>query len=398
MQKNGVSLLIALLVGVGIGYLIWGQKPEPAMAPEAPEKMLALQGEVTIGAIYPLTGDAAAVGLPVQKATQLAVDEVNAAGGVGGKKLVVAFEDGKCDGKEGATASQKLINVTKVKAILGGVCSGETLGFAPIANENKVVVISPSATSPDITTKGGAYVFRFSPSDALAGKIVAAYAMQDLKASRAAVISENTDYAQGLRRVFVESFSAKGGTVSADEVYSSGTTDFRTQVLKIKNLKVDVVYILPQAPASGIAIVKALKDQKVDAKLLTAEVLIGAEVAKDNKEVLAGVTGFEAFFDEKGDAAAKFASAYKAKYNEELAHAFYQANAYSSVYLVKELIEKNGEDGEKLQAALSTLSGWSGGALSKVTLDKNGDIEWKSYSVKEIKDGVPTQTKVFTLE
>ncbi|TAL19489.1 hypothetical protein EPN90_03340, partial [Patescibacteria group bacterium] len=365
---------------------------------EAPAPAAELQGEVTVGAVLPLTGDGAAYGLPIQKAIQLAVDEVNAVRGAGGKKLVVAYEDGKCDGKEGATAAQKLIGVNKVQAIIGGVCSGETLGFAPIANENKVVVISPSATSPDITTKGGDYVFRFAPSDALAGKVAVGYAKGELQAKRAAVISENSDYAQALRRTFTSAFKLAGGVVAMDEAYNTGVTDFRTQALKIKNAKVDVVYVVPQTPAPGIAIVKALKDKKVTAAILTAEVLIGRDVAKENSEVLEGVVGFEAFYNENSERAARFTQAYKDRYAEDPAFPFFMANAYSEVYLLRDLLEKDGNDGVKMQKTLTTLiKGWAGGALTDVTLDKNGDIEWKSYSVKEIKGGAVTEKSVITL-
>lgn len=394
MQNAKFYAAAGLLFAFGAGCAAPYQSPAPAKTTNTP----ALQGEVTLGAILPLTGDGAAYGLPIQKAVNLAVDEINAAGGVGGKKLVVATEDGKCDGKAGAVAAQKLISVMNVPAIIGGACSGETLGFAPIANEQKRVVISPSATSPDITTKGGDYVFRFAPSDALAGKIAAFYALKELGAKRAAIVSENTDYAQGLRKVFFKTFDENGGGIVIDEPYNTGATDFRTVALKIKNGHIDVVYIVPQTPAPGLAIVKALKDQKVEVKLLSSEIFLGLEVAKNNKETLEGVTGFEAFFDDQSVAAKKFADAYKTKYNEELAWPFYQANAYSEVYALKALIENVGASGEKLQAELARLKNWSGGALTNVTLDKDGDIEWKTYSVKKITNGIPTQVKTVTME
>ncbi|MDP3794172.1 MAG: ABC transporter substrate-binding protein, partial [Candidatus Uhrbacteria bacterium] len=208
MKNNAIWWIIGIVIVVGLGYLIFNQPNKsatPSTKPVANEPVapkVVESSEVTIGWIGPLTGDAAAYGIPLQKATMLAAEEINAAGGVGGKKLVVAYEDGNCDGKGGAAAAQKLISINKVQIIIGGTCSGETLGFTPIANENKVVVFSPSASSPDLTTKGGDYAFRFYPSDALAGKVAASYAMDTFKAKKAAVITANTDYAQGLHRVF----------------------------------------------------------------------------------------------------------------------------------------------------------------------------------------------------
>jgi branched-chain amino acid transport system substrate-binding protein len=358
----------------------------------------ASDNTVSFGAVLPITGDAAAYGLAEQKGAMLAVEEINANGGINGKKINLAIEDGKCDGKEAATAAQKLISITKVPAIIGGACSGETLGFVDIANENKVVIISPSATSPDITTKGGAYTFRFSPSDALASKVAAQYAMEDLGAKKAAIITENTDYAQGLRTSFSEAFQALGGSIEVDESFNTGTTDFRTQALKIKTANVDVVYLLPQTPAPGITIVKSLKDQGVTAPLLTAEVMIGREVAKDNAETLQSLIGFEAFFDENEGSSAAFTAAFGKKYNEEMAFPFYSANAYSAVYLLKELYEGGDTTGEMMQTKMANLSDWSGGALSGVTFDENGDIKWKSYSVMKVDNGRVNRDKVMVVD
>lgn len=393
--------LVAVAVAGGIWWLIASTNVNDAgrtaNAPAAATPSAALSGEVTIGAVLPLTGDAAAYGLPIQKAMNLAVEEINAANGVGGKKLVVAVEDGKCDPKEGATAGQKLINVTGVKIILGGVCSGETSGFTGLADEKQVIVISPSATSPDLSKGGNDYFFRFAPSDALAGTVAANYAKDTLAAKRAAVISETSDYGQGLRGVFKKAFVGGGGTVAVDETYNKGVTDFRTQALKIKNANVDVVYVVPQTDAPGIAIVKALKDQQVTAKILTAEVLIGPQVAKDNAATLEGLIGFEAYFDETGERAARFIKSYKARYQEELAYPFYMANMYSMVSLAKDLYEADKGDAPAMQRTLSTLAGWAGGALGNVTLDANGDISWKSYAVKEVRGGAVTQTSVYQM-
>lgn len=404
MEKNRLLWWgVAAIAIVGIIWFVAAKRAEtPEGATNAPTAAPAanpdLSGEVTIGAILPLTGDAASYGLPIQKAMDLAVDEINAANGVGGKRLVVAVEDGMCDPKEAATAGQKLINVTGVKIVLGGVCSGETSGFLGTANEKRVVAISPSATSPDLSAGGDDYFFRFAPSDALAGKVAAAYARETLGKTRAAVISETTDYAQGLRRVFTEEFRRLGGTVAVDETYNKGQTDFRTQALKIKNADVDVVYLVPQGDAPGIAATKALKDQQVGATVLTAEILIGPKLVADNAEALDGIIGFEAHFDETTERAGRFAEKYRARYGEDLAYPFFMANMYSMVYLAKDLIEAHGEDGAAMQRTLSSLTEWDGGALADVTLDRNGDVAWRSYAIKEARGGQVMRKEIYTLE
>src|SRR3989338_266462 len=174
------------------------------------------QASYKIGVMLPLTGDGAAYGLPIQKALKIAFDEINAKGGVNGAKLDPIYEDSKCNPKDGNAAAQKLINVDKVKVIIGGACSGETLGASPLTESNKVILISPSATSPDVTNAGD-FVFRVAPSDAYAGTVAAEYAYNELNARKAAIIAETTDYTQGLARVFREQFTKLGGELVADE-------------------------------------------------------------------------------------------------------------------------------------------------------------------------------------
>lgn len=393
---------LGALAVIVVGYLVLSQKPTTPSTtlptPAKPEVVVKTENTpYNLGVIFPLTGDMATAGLPMQKAVKLAVDRLNAQAGTG-KKINVIFEDGKCNGEDAATAAQKLINIDHVSAIIGGTCSGETLGFAPIANEKKVIVISPSATSPDISTKGGPYIYRFAPSDALAGKVAAAYAINDLNFKRAAVISENTDYAQGLRKTFVTSFKLLGGEVVVDEAYNTGVTDFRTQALKIKNANVDVIYVIPQSAAPGLNILKALSDQQIKAKRLTAEAMLSRDAAKENANVMEGLVGFEAFFQEDAPAAQEFIQAYKDVYHEELAYPFYMSNSYSEVFLLKDLLDKNNGDTEKVRDALDRLKHWTGGSSSDVSLDESGDIQWRTYAVKEVKDGKIDSVRTFTLE
>ena len=200
-MKNSILTFLTILV-IFMAACAPPQKVE--------EKELAkFQGSYKIGVMLPLTGDAAAVGLPEQRGVKIAIDEMNAKGGINGRKLEAIYEDSKCNPKDGNAAAQKLVNIDKVKVIIGGTCSGETLGASPITEANKVILISPSATSPDIT-KSGDFVFRLAPSDAYAGVVASDYAFKELNAKKAAVVSESTDYAQGLRRVFKENFAKLG--------------------------------------------------------------------------------------------------------------------------------------------------------------------------------------------
>ncbi len=343
------------------------------------------QGTYKIGVMMPLSGDAAAYGIPIQKTLKYAIDEINAKGGVNGKKLEPIYEDSKCNPKDGNAAAQKLINIDKVKVIIGGVCSGETLGAAPLANENKVIMISPSATSPDITTKGGDFVFRLAPSDAYAGMVASEYAYTDLKARKSAIISEATDYSQGLRKVFKENFAKLGGEIVADETYNPEDTDFRTQVTKIKATSPELIYLVPQTKAKGVLLLKQLKEAGLTAQLLTAEVMIGRDIVSENSADVEGMIGIEQKFDDKNPKAAPILAKYKQDTKEDAPFPAFMSAAYDSVYLISDAISKNGYDGEKIRDYLYNVKDYDG-AVGKVTLDKNGDVVL-DFSVKQVKDG-----------
>lgn len=391
MNKRTKIFWSIVIIVVGVGLLYWLVAPKQTNGPTSTSDLL--RGTLKIGAVIPLTGDGAAYGLPIQRAASLAVNEINLAGGVKGQPLEIIWEDGKCDAKEATSAARKLVTIDAVKVILGGVCSSETLAMAPVTESEKIIVLSPSSTSPDITTAGD-FLFRTAPSDALAGRVAAEYASKTWNAKKAAILSETKDYTQGLRRVFKEVFVNLGGAIVADEVYNTGDTNFRSQLLKMKAANPDVVYLLPQTPAPGGLIVKQLKDLGLKTKLLTAEVLIGRDVVKEQGKNMEGLVGIEQYFDESGEHAQKFLKTYKETYSEAPPFPAFMANMYSQVYLVKEALEQFGQDTEKMRDYFLGLKSWEG-ALGKLTFDQNGD-PLSSYAVKKVEKGVLVDIEVYT--
>lgn len=331
---------------------------------------------IKIGVLQPLTGDAASYGESELRAIQVAVEEVNAAGGINEKQIELVVEDGKCDPLSAGTAAQKLVNIDAVKVVIGGACSGETLAAAEVTEPAQVILISPSASSPKVT-EAGDFVFRTYPSDALAGQIAAAYAYKELKAKKAALITELTDYAQGLREVYKAAFSSLGGSIVADETYTTGDVDFKIQILKIKNAKADVVYVVPQTVTPGVAIFKQLRENKVNIQFTTAEVLLSRQAVKDNVDVLEGVIGVESAVDWEGNLKAKaFQEAHRAKFGGADPGSF-AANAYDAVHLIHEGLAATMTDGMVNTAALRdwlyAVDGWQG-AVGALKMDSNGDL------------------------
>ena len=161
---------------------------------------------IKIGFIGPLTGDAAAYGVDTLNGAKMKVDEINAAGGINGKQISLIVEDSKCNGADAVSAAQKLANVDKVVGVIGGACSSETLGAAPIFEAAKIVEIGTLSSSPDIT-KAGDFIFRAYPSDALKTKAMAQY-FRSKGFTKVAVIAENTDFCVGFRHALHKHFCA----------------------------------------------------------------------------------------------------------------------------------------------------------------------------------------------
>lgn len=365
MNKRGLWAIVIIVVILIVGYAMTRDSGSG-------DGMVSETGPIKIGVMQALTGDAAVLGIPESNAVALAVEQANNDGGINGRMLELVSEDGKCDPQAGGAAGQKLVSVDKVSVIVGETCTGATLAAAAITEPAKVLLISGSASAPKVS-EAGDYVFRTYPSDAQAGKTAATYAYKELGARKVALITELTDYAQGLRNVYKESFTALGGEVVADETYTTGDTDFRTQVLRIKQAGVDAVYVVPQSPTPGVAIFKQLRENGVTAKYTTAEVILDAGVVAANQATLEGVVGVVAGVDFEQNADAKaYAEAYKAKFNEDPSS--FSANAYVAISLVIEAIRENDGvvDTAQIRDFLYDVKD-KPTALGSLTIDANGD-------------------------
>ncbi|MDE2767407.1 MAG: penicillin-binding protein activator, partial [Chloroflexota bacterium] len=215
-----------------------------------------------IGALDSLTGVGESYGVPLSRSKLLAVEEINAAGGINGRMLKLVIEDSKCTSTDAIAAYQRLTDVEGIKIVLGATCSGATLGVAPLAEKDGVILFSPSSTSPDITHAGD-YVFRTAISSEKAGTDVGNLLWADGVRS-IVTISEATDYAEGSRRAAVAQFEQLGGTVAAAESYPSDAIDFRSQLAKLLRVSADAMFLAAQGEISGGTIVKQARELGYD--------------------------------------------------------------------------------------------------------------------------------------
>ncbi|HKB56954.1 MAG TPA: ABC transporter substrate-binding protein, partial [Lacunisphaera sp.] len=204
---------------------------------------VAAQETIKIGEFASLTGKEAVFGQNAHKGTLLAIEEINAGGGVLGRQLELLTEDDQSKAGESATVVKKLISRDKVVAVLGEITSGRTLEAAPICQTEKIPLISPGATNVSVTTKGN-YIFRVCFIDDFQGAVMAKFARESLKINRAAVLSSaSSAQSVGLAKVFRERFTAAAGTVVLEQKYSDGDKDFRAQLTAIKAAGVEGVFV-----------------------------------------------------------------------------------------------------------------------------------------------------------
>ena len=199
--------------------------------------------DIPVGVYAALTGSEAAFGQATLQGVQLAAEEINASGGVLGKKIRLVIEDDQGRAQEAASVVTKLVTGDNVIAVIGENSSNQSLAAAPICQGAKVPMISPSSTNPDVTKKGE-YIFRVCFTDPYQGKALATFVRNNLKLDTAAILRDNkNDYSVGLAQFFKESFEQLGGRVIEQKDYSGGDNDFRPQLTAIRQAKPQMVFI-----------------------------------------------------------------------------------------------------------------------------------------------------------
>jgi branched-chain amino acid transport system substrate-binding protein len=204
---------------------------------------LSAQEAIDVGEVASLTGKEAAFGQSSHKGTLLAVEQINAAGGVLGRQIALHTEDNGSKQGESATIVKKLIARDKVIAVLGEVASSRSLEMAPICQYERIPMISPSSTNPRVT-QIGSYIFRVCFIDPFQGTVMAKFAKEDLHMHSVAVLtSVSSAYSVGLAKYFKQRFTEDGGTIALEQKYSEGDKDFKAQLTAIKAAGVDGVFV-----------------------------------------------------------------------------------------------------------------------------------------------------------
>ncbi len=345
---------------------------------------LPAQEPIKIGEFASLTGKEATYGQTVHKGTLFAIEEINAAGGVLGRKLELITEDNQSKAGESATVVKKLISRDKVVAVLGELTSGRTLEAAPICQAAKIPLISPGATNVSVTAKGN-YIFRVCFIDDFQGTVMAKFAYDSLKLHRVAILSSaSSAQSVGLAKYFRERFTAAGGTVVLEQKYGEGDKDFRAQLTAIKAAGVEGVFV-PGYYTEAALISKQARDLGLTVPLLGVDGWESSELISIGGAAVEGAY-FSTHYSAENQAPG--VAAFNARFRSRWGHDSdaLSALAYDAAMVLADAIKRAGTtESAKLRDALAGTKDYAG-ATGKITFDAQRNPT-KSAVVLTVKNG-----------
>lgn len=345
---------------------------------------------IKLGVNYELSGDVATYGQASVAGIKMAIDEVNEAGGIDGKQIELVEVDNKSDAAEATTLATRLMSQDGVIACMGPATSGNFKATIPVALENKVPVVSGSATADDVTVDADGvkeYAFRICFNDSFQGTIMAQFADENLSAGTAVIIQDNSsDYATGLAASFTSEFESRGGSIAATEGFTAGDTDFNSILTRLRGEDFDVIYLPGYYSEAGL-IIKQARELGIDAPILGADgfdspTLLELAGAEPLNEVY--FTNHYSSIDED-PAVVDFIAAFEEANGEE-PNAFH-ALGYDLGKFVADAVGRASElTGEAVKTAMAETKGFTG-VTGTFDMDENHNPV-KSIVVIGLADGV----------
>src|SRR5882672_26150 len=340
--------------------------------------------KVKIGVFMSLTGTTANFGISSTNGIKMAAEEVNSAGGINGKQVELDIQDDRSDASESATIVTKFVTQDGVNAIIGEVASSRSIAAAPIAQNAKIPMLTPSSTNPDVTKKGD-YIFRSCFIDPVQGAAIAQFAARTLNAKKAAImVDRKNDYSTGLEKFISATFTKLGGQMVITQSYQEGDQDFNAQLTSIKGTNPDVIFVPGYYNDVGL-IAKQARDKGITVPLVGGDGWDAVQLYKIGGTALNG-----SFFSnhyspyDTDPMVQKFVNDYKAKYGS-LPDAL-AATAYDAARIMFDAIKRaNSLDGKAIRDALAATKEFPG-VTGKVTFNQNRDAV-KPIVMIEIKDG-----------
>ena len=385
-------VLLLTLVMVVVSFAGCGAKTDDSKDSTAAK-------EVKIGINYELTGPVATYGQASVDGIQMAFDEINAAGGINGMKIVPVTVDNKSDSAEATSLATRLMVEEGVVACLGPATSGNFMATIPVATENKIPVISASATADEgvtVDAKGNVneYVFRLCFNDSFQGITMANFAQNNLKAKSAVIIADqSSDYAKGLAKNFITTFKAAGGTIVDQESYVAKDKDFNAILTKIKAEKFDVIFLPGYYQEAGL-IIKQARALGITVPILGADGFDSEVLLQEAGAAALNNVYFSNHYSnlDQDPKVQDFIKAFKAKYNTE-PNAFNALGYDLGKYIADAISRAGSTDPQAITDALASTENFAG-VTGTFSMGKDHN-PIKSIVVIGLKDGVQsTSVKV----
>src|SRR5262245_4536876 len=340
--------------------------------------------KVRIGVFMSTTGTTANFGISSVNGIKMAADEVNAAGGINGKQVELLVQDDRSDASEAATIVTKFVTQDMVNAVIGEVASSRSIAAAPIAQNAKIPMLTPSSTNPEVTKKGD-FIFRSCFIDPYQGAAIAQFAAKTLGAKTAAImVDRKNDYSTGLEKVINETFTKFGGKIVATQSYQEGDQDFNAQLTSLKGSNPEVIFVPGYYNDVGL-IAKQARDKGITVPLVGGDGWDSEQLYKIGGTALNGsyFTNHYSPFD-TDPRVVKFVSDYKKHYNstpDALA-----ATAYDAANIMFDAIKRSKSlSRPDIRDALAATNAFPG-VTGTVTFNQNRDAV-KPIVMIEIKDG-----------
>jgi len=355
---------------------------------------------IKIGVNYELSGGVATYGQSSVDGIELAVEQINKAGGINGKQIELVKYDNKSEEAEATTLATRLMTQDKVVAVLGPATSGAFKATIPVATQNKIPVASGSATADDVTVDSNGvkeYAFRICFNDSYQGTGMANYALNNLGLKKAVIIMDSSsDYGKGLAENFKKTFEANGGTIVAQEAYVRGDTDFNAILTSIKGKDFDVIFIPGYYEEAGL-IIKQARDQGIDAPILGADGFDSPDLKN-----LAGAEALNnVYFSnhysslDQDPVVQEFIELFKSKYNKQ-PDAFNALGYDLANFVIDGIKRAESLTGEAVKNALAATTNFNG-VTGSFSVDENHNPV-KAIVVIQLKDGEQYSSERLSLE
>ncbi len=344
----------------------------------------AATADIVIGAALPMSGDVSYYGQDSRRGIDLALDEINAKGGINGGQVRVIYQDTQGQGAVAVSAVRSLLDVQHVLAVIGGGTSTETLAMAPIAEREQHVLLTPVSSAAAIS-RAGDYTFRSVPSDGAQAANLAKWVFAK-GYHKVALIYVNQSWGVGLETDFVTQYEQLGGRVVVTKSSDQGDVDFRTQLVAMRAAQPQAYIAIVYAKEGGLLLRQArelgIKNQFFGADPWTKHEFLDASGGAGNGVLFTTPAMFN------GAEYRAFAAKYNARYHQQ--PGIYEAHGYDCMMLLAHAIQKAGTSPQAIRNALASTRNYMG-ATGNTTFDANGDVPTKGFARMTWRNGAAVQ-------